>query len=788
MKLRVLILIFLAVLKGWGQTGALSGYVLSTVDHSPLPFANIRLAGTPLGTISDENGYFFFVDLEPRIYTVEVSYIGYKTQKIKVSVASGIHFHLEIRLQPIKLQGQRVIVSAERARFERSIEISRIHLGPRQIQEIPAVAEADLFRSLQSLPSVTAQNDFNAALIVRGGSPDENLILLDGVEIYNPYHFGGIFSAFNLPALQQVEFLAGGLPAQYGGRLSSALVIQSKAGVDVTQPSKIDSGNTHRIAELTNGQLDLSLLSTNLFLQGTVRQVTWALSGRRTYFDQLAALAHELNDTLPEIPYFFYDTQLHLRFPFRPGQAIQATYFQSQDNLDLAFTGPGGNQDFRIHWIWGNKAYGATMKNIIGPRLILTSRIASSEYGFKVRFKARKNLNDTLQVESSTILIRDALEDRTLEQQVSWTPNRRHEIRFGWIYKAFDFGFRFSFLSSLDSIDMLSQNYSPRLFSAFVQDTWHPSPLFSLQMGERLYRYSYFDKWFLDWRIGSKYRLSTNLVLQLSLGLFHQFIFTTNSDDDILRVVDFWAPVPSYAAPQKAHQLVAGVEYWLEEGYRLSWEVFYKPYANLLDSNPFQKTNVEDDDYLTGTGWAYGSELLLKKNLGRITGWMAYSYSKVEKRIDLNGNKMIEPDQGEEYPPSYDRRHSLKLVAMFRLNPRHSLSLAWNWSTGQPYTPVIGKQYGGNWTAGWFTPYNDINDLSGFRGSARFPNYSRLDFQYQRALNWFGWQGKFTFQVINLLNHFNVLFYQWDHSVAPSRVQATSMFPFFPTLGLSFRF
>lgn len=309
-----------------------------------------------------------------------------------------------------------------------------------------------------------------------------------------------------------------------------------------------------------------------------------------------------------------------------------------------------------------------------------------------------------------------------------------------------------------------------------------------MQLGGIWYHYSYYHHWFYDWRLGAKYRLSTNLVFQLSLGLYHQFIFTTNSDQDILRVVDFWAPVPSYAAPEAAHQYVAGLEYWLGEGYRLSWEVFYKPYLNLLDSNPFQKTNVENDDYLTGAGLSYGTELLLKKNLGRLTGWLAYSYNKVEKRIDFNADGQLESDQGEVYPPAYDRRHTLKLVLTYHLNGRHSLSLAWHWSTGQPYTPVIGKEYGGNWTAGWYTPYSDINDISGLRGSARFPNYNRLDVQYQHVLHWFGVRGHFTFQIINILNHFNVLFYQWDHTVAPSRVQATSMFPLFPTLGFSFEF
>jgi hypothetical protein len=304
----------------------------------------------------------------------------------------------------------------------------------------------------------------------------------------------------------------------------------------------------------------------------------------------------------------------------------------------------------------------------------------------------------------------------------------------------------------------------------------------------RTTKYSLSDPLWTDIRAGLKYRLFENTALKFSSGTYTQFIFTSNNDDEILRIVDFWLPVPEYLDPQRALHFIGGVEQWFGNGNQFSAEVYYKPYLNVLDNNPIQSVYDDKDDYISGTGLAYGFETIYKRTSGALNGWVSYTYSHIEKKIDLDGDGSIEESNGEIYPPKYDKRHNFKLVLNYNLSERSNVGLSWTISSGQPYTPVVGKMYGGSGDEGWFQPYLFESDISGTRNSASFPNYNRGDVNYSRQFELSKIEGEFQFQVLNVLNHFNVLLYQWDHSVLPSQVVATSMFPIIPTVGLTLRF
>ena len=310
----------------------------------------------------------------------------------------------------------------------------------------------------------------------------------------------------------------------------------------------------------------------------------------------------------------------------------------------------------------------------------------------------------------------------------------------------------------------------------------------NLQLGVRTTKYSESKRLWTDFRGGLKYRFLENTAFKFSLGTFTQFMFTTNSDDAILRIVDFWLPVPDYLDPERAWHFIAGIEQWIGTGNQLSMEIYYKPYLNILDSNPIQSTYNQQDDYIAGTGRAYGLETIWKRNVGKISGWLSYTYSRVEKEIDLDGNGIVETGTGEIYPPKYDKRHNFKVVLNYTLNDKNRFGVSWTISSGQPYTPTLGKMYGGEGIGGWYSPYLPQTSIKGNRDSALFPYYNRGDVSWSRKIGWFGWNGEFQFQVLNVLNHFNVLLYQWDHSVLPSQATATSMFPIMPTVGVTFKF
>ena len=780
----MLILLFTLPLQAQ-QTGTISGFITDAKSAEPLPYVNVMLKGTQRGTTTDQRGYYVIQRLAPGTYTVTVSYIGYETIGQEIGVAADLDVRVDLALTPEDVAMREVVVTADRTRFEKSVEVSRVNLSARDLEVVPAFVEADVFRSIQMLPGVVAQNDFSAALVVRGGSPDENLILLDGVEVYNPYHFGGVFSAFNTDAVANAEFQAGGFPVRYGGRLSSVLEIQTKEG----SPAGGKLGKWWPFREyfdVSKGNVNVSLLSSKIFLEGPIKNGGWVFSARRTYFDQVVKMLHSLSDTIPELPYYFYDFQGKIHTQLNAKNRLDLNGYRGSDDLTLNFSSGGGDrstQEIGLNWVWGNQTQSAALKTVLKPHLFIESVVATSIYQFTVGLT--QAVTDTNGNRSeSRFDIKNQVDDLTLSERLDWKVNENHRVQGGLEYKLLDFNFSFE----QDGTLFLDNTDSPNLLSAYLQDTWSVGALLNLQLGLRSTKYSQSDRIWTDIRGGFKYRFLENTAFKFSMGTFTQFIFTTNNDDAVLRIVDFWLPVPDYLDPQRAWHFIAGVEHWIGNANQVSMEIYYKPYLNILDSNPIQTVYNQTDDYISGTGRAYGFETIWKRGSGRINGWLSFTYSKVEKEIDLDSDGQIDASQGEIYPPKYDKRHNFKAVVNYDLNEKNRFGISWTISSGQPYTPVVGKMFGGSQGGDWLVAYLNQTDISGNRNSALFPYYNRGDVSWSRKIGWFGLDGEFQFQVLNALNHFNVLLYQWDFSTMPVQVTARSMFPITPTVGVNFNF
>ena len=765
------------------HAATLSGFVTDAETSDPLHYANVIIRDDNTGTTTDERGYYVIHNIPSGEHTISVSYIGYATGDTTLRLGPGESLRIDFRLTPESLRGEEVVVTASRERFEQQVETSQLNVNPREIEVMPSFVEADLFRTIQTLPGVVSQNDFSAALSVRGGSPDENLILLDGIEVYNPYHFGGIFSAFNTDAIRDAEFHAGGFPVRYGGRLSSVLEIYTKEG----DPSGGMLGNWWpwpRYFDLSGISLDISLLSSKVYLEGPLYNGGYFLSARRTYFDQIAGFAHNINDTIPNLPYYFYDIQWKAHTQLSESHELYFQGYSGTDNLTLNF-GESGEEGTAVdfNWDWGNDTKSLILKSILTPDMVLESMLAHSNYRFDVDFLV--TTTDSTGNQSDTrFLITNILDDYTLSERLDWKISNSHRLQLGLDYKQFNFQFTFT----SDDVTTLDEDDNPTLTSIYAQDTWKVSPLLNVQLGSRASWYSNSDQPWIDVRGGVKYRPLEDLALKASIGTYSQFLFTSNQDDAVLRIVDFWNAVPEYLDPQRAIHYILGLEQWVGEGQKLSLEAYYKPYLNILDINPLQNVYSQEDDFISGTGEAYGVEAVYKRSIGDLSGWISYTYSKTLKRIDLDGDGELEEEQGEVYPPKYDKRHIVNLVVNYRLNEKNAVGLTWNWSSGQPYTPVVGKQYGGQSTSGWYQPYLDQANITGEKHSANFPAYFRGDISYTRRFKFFGAAGALKFQIINVTNHFNVLLYQWDHTVSPSEATAVSMFPIIPTLGVSFDF
>ncbi|MEE9465408.1 MAG: TonB-dependent receptor, partial [Candidatus Neomarinimicrobiota bacterium] len=299
------------------ETGRVSGYLRDGGSGEPLRYANVVLEGTDLGAASDVHGRYLILDIPPGTYNLKVMMIGFGIREEKLTIAPGADLRLDLELEVEAIRTEGVTVSADRIRFDEVVEVSRVNLTVREIKNAPALVEADLFRVLQLMPGVRATNDFSSALVVRGGSPDENLILLDGIEVYNPFHLGGIFSTFNADALAEAEFMAGGFPGQYGNRNSSVLEITSKEGNSkggrFFKKSKIGE-----YWNLSQAQGEISMLSSKLLAEGPIRNGSWMLAWRRTYYDQLVSLYLATKGDEPLGFYFFRDMHGKVIYNFSP--------------------------------------------------------------------------------------------------------------------------------------------------------------------------------------------------------------------------------------------------------------------------------------------------------------------------------------------------------------------------------------------------------------------------------------------------------------------------------------
>lgn len=756
------------------------GFVHDKSTGEPLPYCNVWLEKTQLGAATDVDGYYVVRGIPDGTYTLKIIILGYEKVEKEVLVNLDGEGRYDFEIAPQIIESEEIVVSGERKRFAEEIEISHVNIGPKQISATPSFIETDVFRTIQQLPAVTSQNDFSSALIVRGGSPDENLILLDGAEIYNPFHLVGLFSTFNADAISDAEFLAGGYSAEYTGKLSSILDITSREG-NSKQGRFFKDSKFGEYWDLSRVKGEISLLSSRAMAEGPFYKGAWILSGRRTYFDWIADLAGQGDGW----DYYFWDNQFKIFSDLNEKNRLTFSTFNARDILNFKIDEDDFNTKVDFDWGWGNNSNSLKWRYI--PNSTLLSELILTYSGFDFDLGL-----DYTEIDSSggrqeaRFEILNKIEDFSATEKLTWFVSPEHTITSGVSIKNLTMKFNLG----LNNINFFDIKQTPNIVSVFMQDKWKADSLLSFQFGLRTSKYELHDNMYLDPRIGFKYLLTENLSLKGSWGIFHQFLFVTNDEEnEILKVVDFWQPVPKkYDALSNQHFII-GIEKWFENGFTGSIESYYKPYDNILTNNPDNDPSIKNDEFISGEGSVWGIEFLLKKTTGDFTGWLGYSFSNIEKQFDFNGDGEIrkaENKLSEIYTPIHSKPHSFNLVSSYKLNEKNLLSMSWTISSGQPYTPVIGKVFHGGQNLD--SPYAELINIYGRKNSFRYPLYIRGDISWTRGIKWFGLKGNFKAQIMNFTNHYNVLTYVWDHNQSPSDVRAVSMFPFFPSVGLEFEF
>ena len=641
------------------------------------------------------------------------------------------------------------VVEAEREEVE-SFDITpgRTVLQVRELKAAPAAIEADPIRTIQTLPGVTTLSDFSVGLYVRGGTPDQNLILLDGTDVYNVSHLFGLFSTFPADAAKSTELLRGGYPAKYGGRLSSVLNVIT------------DEGNKEEF-EAAGG---VGLLASRLTVQGPVGRGSWLLSARRTHLDPLLSVAEKKLDA-KRLRYNFYDLQGKTHQILSHDDQLTLAAYRGQDLLLYRF------EEFDFDLRWGNRTLSAKWTHVFDSSLFGNFAFTGS------RFRAQ-TIFDT---EDVRLRERNRLTDLSFKGDLNYFPNKDHAIEAGVWIKRMSMEYLFG-ETNQDWVDIDVEGFHHALY---VQDNWRVARLLTLQPGLRFNAFT--NGGYTGWspRLSARYQVGEETFLKGAVGIYRQYIFRLAREfQGISLLSNVWALADSTAVPSRAFHYIAGVE-TKRFGLDLDAELYYKDYEGLYELNYDEQTSVELGDILRrGDGRAFGFDLLVKKRRGKHTGWLSFSAGVSERTID--GLNLDEKGRERPFRSKFDRTFSVDLVHSWRFRKKWTLDTRLAWASGQPYTQVLGRgeielPSGIRWTF----------DHKGGLNGVRLPSYQRLDLSVQRRFEFRSWGMKAYLQVVNATNHENLFNYFWDMEGTPERRKPGKrheirMLPVLPSFGIDF--
>ena len=639
----------------------------------------------------------------------------------------------------------------ERLRFEQLPNVASVTLGGPALHAAPRfLSEGDVLRTVQMLPGVEARNDYSTGFNVRGGEADQNLILLDGYPIYNPFHLGGLFGTFIDPAVGRIDMLTGGFGARHGGRLSSVLDVQS---LEETRRG-------------VHGTAEASLISSTLSLGGAMNDGngSWLLATRRTYADKLFDLYRR-----NILPYHFRDAQAHATRRLPGGIQLAVTGYDGVDRL----AGDPNVYD-GDYWIsWGNSVLGLSVsKSIAAPHwsgLRLGDSVRVEQRASRSRFATNVNV-------ASVFTLHSDVDDRRLGGAITaFTPH--HTVTAGyelaWQHLAYSASVPIPF------IPVDSQGQRTRSTSGYVEDLWKPTPSLLVQGGVRIDALDAPRQTLVMPRLSAKYFLNDNLAVSAAVGAYAQWVRSLAREDIPLRPLDFWVLSDARTPISRATHYIAGVERWLTPRRMLRVEGFYKAYHQLLESNPRDDAFARGDEFLPVTGSAHGFDVMLRQFEGsRFTGWLAYTYA-VSARRD---------DDGFRFFPAQDRRHDLNLVGSWRARS-YTFSARALVATGTPYTQVLGdyrrRVYDPvehAWSSGGT---NDVQYLVGPRNGERLPLTHRVDLGIARHGRLFGASFTPYLSIMNVYSAPNVFAYTFDYGKSPPTRFGLPQPPILPTFGAS---
>jgi outer membrane receptor for ferrienterochelin and colicin len=808
-----LVLFSILTLNVFAQRMTISGYITDKESGERLIGASVYDKNTLQGTTANNFG-FYSISLPVGKVSLIVSFIGYSPQLFELNLTSDITLNIPLILTINEL-GEITVVGNKVNKVEET-QMSSIDIPIQKLQRIPVImGEADVLKVIQLLPGVQSGTEGTSGIYVRGGGPDQNLFLLDGVPVYNASHLLGFFSVFNPDAVKTIKLYKGGFPARFGGRLSSVVDISMK------------DGNMKKI----RGDFSIGIISSKLSLEGPIvkDKTSFMLSMRRTYLEVLTIplfwyINSQTNNENTSGGVYFHDLNLKLNHIFNERSRLYLSGYLGKDkgygntSNEYSYTGfenkpvsQKSENDFGLGW--GNNIASIRWNYLLNNRLFSNTTLTYSRYRFEV--ESDYTTEDLIAKTSAEDYFRyfSGIEDWAAKIDFDYFPSPRHDIKFGGSFSNHHFSpgvSRVKFDSGLTDPEagtdttFGNQDIYANELSFFAEDDITLTDKLKINAGLHLSVFMVDEKTFVNLqpRLSLRFKASDNLSLKASYSRMaqHVHLLTTSG---INLPTDLWLPVTKNFDPPISDQVALGMALNLPKGLEFTMEGFYKTMNNLIEYKEgasFMGSAMNWENKVEkGKGWSYGLEVMLEKTIGKTTGWIAYTWSKTERQFaNLNF--------GNVFPAKYDRRHDISIVVTHEFNKRIDISGTWVYGTGNAVTlaimdfpqaniPNTGNNYFDN---------SNLPDYGG-RNNYRMPAYHRLDigvnFHKEKKHGIRTW----SFSVYNAYNRQNPFMLMWGSKggdyvfdpVTGISTQTTprqtvlkqfSLFPLIPSISYSFKF
>ena len=779
---RIILFAFLLPILGFSQqkTFTISGYIEDAASGEKLIAANVFDLNSLEGAVSNTYG-FFSLTLPPDSVKLTASYIGY--QALDVNFLLKKDTTITFRL-PSSIELAEVEVVAEKLdRIEENTQMSRVVVPIEQIESTPALlGEVDVLKTLQLLPGIQGGGEGQNGIYVRGGSPDQNLILLDGVPVYNVSHLLGFFSVFNSDAIKNVTLTKGGFPARYGGRLSSIIEINMKEG---------------NMQEL-HGEGAIGLIASRLTLEGPIKKdkTSFMISGRRTYADLLfkpLIKAQEAEGEDLKLRMYFYDLNAKINHKINDKHRLFLSAYSGADIFGARYKDSynDGDYDATDGGIdWGNITAAARWNYMISNKLFANTTLTYSRFRFDFLADVEEVYNGEKESYSANYF--SGIFDWAGKVDFDYIPNPKHYIRFGGgathhTYEPGAFVFKAEFDDEKIDTTLGSTRTKAVEFQVYIEDDINLGAL-KMNLGVHASGFLVNGKFYnsVQPRIGLRYLLGNDWAIKASFSTMAQYI-NLLTNESLSLPTDLWVPSTARIKPQTSWQPAIGVAKTLWDEFEFSVEGYYKNMNNVISyKEGVSFLGLENDwqDKVTqGKGESYGAELFIQKKKGKTTGWLGYTLSWTNRTFkDING--------GKTYPFKYDRRHDVELVVTHKISERIKLSGTWVYGTGNAITlplyrydtPVIYDAANGRF-------YTQELESIGDKNSFRMRSYHRLDLGIEFHKKKKRYERTWVIGAYNVYNRPNPYYvYDGRDNNGNRAFRQVSLFPVIPSVSYNFKF